>query len=98
MGVMSFKKNRYWGDYPQDIVSDWLKSFGYRYKKHDTYTNIQFKAWFKRAWNHKSMFKQFTSAFKKEIGRNPLKSEYRYHIVFGLCSPSILELKKKKKR
>ena len=98
MGVMAFAKNRCWGDYPQDVVSDWLKSFGYSYEKHDTYTNIQFKTWFKRAWTHKSMFKQFASAFKQEVGRKPLKSEYRHHIVFGLGSPKILKLKKKKRR
>jgi len=94
MGVMSFAKNRLWGDHPQDIVDGWLKSFGFNYEKTKEYTSAEIKAFFKRAWNHKAMFKKFLSAFKKEIGRKPLKSEYRYHIVFGLCSPKILKIKK----
>lgn len=92
---MSFAKDRLWGDHPQDVVDDWLKSFGYNYEKIKEYTNAEIKAFFKRSWNHKTMFKKFASAFKEETGRKPLKSEYRYHIVFGLGSPKILKLKKK---
>ena len=93
---MSFAKNRFWGDHPQDIVDEWLRSFGFNYDKIDEYTNAKIKVFFKRAWNHKTMFKKFEIAFKEEVGRKPLKSEYRYHIAFGLGSPKILKTKKKR--
>ena len=97
MGVMSFGKNRCWGDMPQDAVDDWLRKFGFNYRKSEEYTDAEFSSFFKKAWNHKTMYKAFAREFTKEVGRRPLKSEYRHHIFVGLMSPYVLKLKKKKR-
>lgn len=78
MGWMDIKGIGTWGDSTQDLVDNYLESYGWRFGKQDP---IRF---YNKASKDKKLAEEFSMVFQEYIGRKPTRKELLYHIRTGL--------------
>ena len=79
---MEIKNVGLWGDSPQDIVDNYLASYGFKYDK--KYSKKDLKKYYDKARNDKELEADFYDEMYEDIEHNATRKEFLYHIRVGL--------------